>query len=261
MAVIQHRRMGSVAIVELARPERLNALDREGVRELHGLLTTLSGDPEVRAVLLTGRGRGFCAGADVAADLGTSPPDPDVIEQHMRTVLAPLVSALRGMPKPVLAAVNGPAVGLGCGLALACDVVLAAESAYLLLAFASLGLALDAGCSATVPTRAGLGRALTMAMLGERIPAATALAWGLADRVVPDAELETAAIDLATRLAAGPTRAYAATKALLNCSLLAGLDEQLQREADEQRRLLGTQDVREATLAFLERRPPVFEGR
>ena len=146
------------------------------------------------------------------------------------------------MPKPVLAAVNGPAVGIGCSLALACDLVLARESAYLLLAFVNIGLAPDGGSSVFVPARAGAGRAATMALLGERIPAPQASAWGLVDRLVSDDSFDAEVDALAEQLATGPTQSYAAAKAQLNARVYAGLDEQLELEASLQEQMVGSAD-------------------
>jgi 2-(1,2-epoxy-1,2-dihydrophenyl)acetyl-CoA isomerase len=164
------------------------------------------------------------------------------------------------MPKPVLAAVNGAAAGVGCSLALACDLVVASESAYLLLAFVNLGLVPDGGSSVFVPARAGAGRAAEMALLGERVPAATAHAWGLVDRLVSDESFAEEVDALAERLATGPTRAYAAAKAQLNARVYAGLDEQLELEASLQDELAGSADFGEGVLAFLEKRAPRFAG-
>jgi 2-(1,2-epoxy-1,2-dihydrophenyl)acetyl-CoA isomerase len=165
------------------------------------------------------------------------------------------------MPKPVLAAVNGPAVGIGLSLALASDLVMAAESAYLLLAFVNIGLVPDGGSSLFVPTRVGFARAAEMAMLGERIPAAQALDWGLVNRVVPDDAFASEVAALRDRLAAGPTRSYAGAKRQLNHWLYARMDEQLELEADIQQEMAGSPDFAEGVAAFIQKRPPVFEGR
>jgi 2-(1,2-epoxy-1,2-dihydrophenyl)acetyl-CoA isomerase len=164
------------------------------------------------------------------------------------------------MPKPVVAAVNGPAVGIGCSLALACDLILAAESAYFLLAFVNIGLIPDGGSTAFLPARIGLARSAEMAMLGERVPAEQALEWGLVNRVVPDDQLEPEAAQLLERLAAGPTASYAGSKRLLNRRVYADLGGQLDAEADAQREQGHTKDFVEGVLAFVEKRPASFTG-
>ena len=165
------------------------------------------------------------------------------------------------MPKPVLAAVNGPAVGIGCSLALACDLVLAADTAYFLLAFINIGLAPDGGSSVFVPARAGAGRAAEMAMLGERVPAAQGRAWGLVDRLVAADSFDAEVDALAEQLATGPTRAYAGAKEQLNARVYAGLDEQLELEASLQQEMAGSEDFGEGVLAFLEKRAARFTGK
>jgi 2-(1,2-epoxy-1,2-dihydrophenyl)acetyl-CoA isomerase len=164
------------------------------------------------------------------------------------------------MPKPVVAAVNGPAVGIGCSLALAADLIVAAESAYFLLAFVNIGLVPDGGSTAFLPARIGYARAAEMAMLGERVPAAQALEWGLINRVVPDDRLEAEADALLEKLANGPTRSYAGAKRLLNRRVYADLAGQLDAEAEAQRDQGHSKDFVEGVIAFAEKRPPNFTG-
>lgn len=249
--VLVHRRDG-VARVALNRPDRLNALDLHSSRLLRDVLGELSADDSVRCVLLTGTGRAFSAGADVTDSFDDLSARSQV-GQAMRDVTTPTIMALRTMPKPVIASVNGPAAGVGCSFALASDLVLAAESAYFLLAFANLALTVDGGASMLLPARVGLGRAFVMALLAERLPANEAVAWGLADRVVPDADLAGVAESLALRLAAGPTVAYAATKRLVNEAQLGSLATALGREADEQSMLLESAEF-DAAVATFQRR-------
>jgi 2-(1,2-epoxy-1,2-dihydrophenyl)acetyl-CoA isomerase len=168
--------------------------------------------------------------------------------------------AIRELPKPVIAAVNGPAVGIGCSLALCSDLIVAAESAYFLLAFVNIGLVPDGGSSLFVPTRVGMARATELSMLGERLPAARALEWGLINRVVPDAQLDQEVAALATRLAAGPTSSYAGTKRQLNNWLYSRMDEQLELEARVQQEMAGSDDFVEGAMAFVEKRPARFTG-
>ncbi len=216
----------------------------------------------MRSVLLTGAGRAFSAGADLSLDdtTGTTRLSPRT-EEELRMRYNPTVRALRTMPKPVVAAVNGPAAGAGCALALACDQIVAARSASFTLAFARVGLTLDAGASALLGARVGLGRATRMALLAERIDAETALQWGMVDEVTDDDVLAPHAAELALRLAGGPTAAFAATKRNLNIALLPQLEAAFEGEVQEQTRLVDSPDFREGVAAFAQRRPPVFEGR
>jgi 2-(1,2-epoxy-1,2-dihydrophenyl)acetyl-CoA isomerase len=251
-AVVVARREG-VARVTLNRPDRLNALDLDSSRLFRDRLVELAADDSVRCVLLTGAGRAFSAGADVT-DSFDDRTARSRVAQDMRDVTSPTILTLREMPKPVIAAVNGAAAGVGCSFALACDLVLAAESAYFLLAFANLALTVDGGASLLVPARVGIGRAFVMALLAERLAASEAVDWGLADRVVPDVELAPVAEALALRLGAGPTGAYAATKRLVNEAQLAALPAALAREADEQSARLDSAEFDAAVVAFQQRR-------
>jgi 2-(1,2-epoxy-1,2-dihydrophenyl)acetyl-CoA isomerase len=172
----------------------------------------------------------------------------------------PVMRAVREMPKPVIAAVNGPAVGIGCSLALCSDLIIAAESAYFLLAFVNIGLVPDGGSSLFVPTRVGMARATELSMLGERLPATRALEWGLINRVVADGSLPEETASLAARLAAGPTRSYAGTKRQLNSWLYSRMEEQLELEAGIQQEMAGSEDFVEGAMAFVEKRPARFSG-
>jgi 2-(1,2-epoxy-1,2-dihydrophenyl)acetyl-CoA isomerase len=251
------------ATVELNRPEVLNAWNAQFGADLLAALTGAAEDDAVRAVIITGAGRAFSSGADLKDMSGreaTAEGTPDVYRM-LTERYHPIMYAIREMPKPVLAAVNGAAAGIGCSLALCCDLILAAESAYFLLAFVNIGLVPDGGSSLFVPTRAGMARATEMAMLGERVPAAQALEWGLINRIAPDASLREEAMALAARLAAGPTLSYAGTKRLINSWMFSRMDEQLDLEARIQQEMSGNADFLEGALAFVEKRPARFSGR
>ena len=247
--------------ITLNRPDSLNAWTGEFGQELKQVVTEDAADSSVRAVLITGAGRGFSSGADLKAGFDPHPDDgmPDV-RKELLEVYHPIIAAVRRLPKPVIAAVNGPAVGIGASLAFACDLILAADSAFFGLAFVNIGLMPDGGSTLFVPAAAGKARAFEMALLGERVPAAKALDWGLINAVHPDGELEARANELAARMAAGPTLSYAASKRALNRMLYPDLDAQLDLEAQLQHELARTKDFQEGVLAFVEKRDPAFQG-
>jgi 2-(1,2-epoxy-1,2-dihydrophenyl)acetyl-CoA isomerase len=250
-----------VATIELNRPRALNAWNAQLGDDLLRALEEAAAEETVRALLITGAGRAFSSGADLK-DLSTeTTPDgkPDVY-RTLTERYHPIMHAIREIPKPVVAAVNGPAVGIGCSLALCCDLIVAAESAYFLLAFVNIGLVPDGGSSLFVPTRVGMARASELAMLGERLDAARALEWGLINRVVADERVREEATALAARLAGGPTRSFAGTKRQLNNWLYSRMAEQLELEARIQQEMAGSADFMEGAMAFLEKRPARFRG-
>lgn len=252
---------GHVAWITLNRPDALNAWTRELGRELIVALDHATDDEDVRALVLTGAGRAFSSGADLKSSIEPGDDgEPDVLSA-LRDVFNPMLLRVRTLPKPVVAAVNGPAVGIGCSLALAADLILAAESAYFLLAFANIGLSLDGGASASLVARIGLTRSAEMAMLAERVSAARASEWGLVNRVVPDGELLTEAGELAARLGAGPTGSYAAIKRTLGEAAVARFAEMLELEAVLQQERVMSADFAEGVTAFFEKRPAQFAGR
>jgi 2-(1,2-epoxy-1,2-dihydrophenyl)acetyl-CoA isomerase len=252
---------GPVGRLTLNRPETLNAWTEQLGMELKRCVEGEAADEAVRAVLLTGAGRGFSSGADLKTGMARAADDgmPDV-RHELHEVYHPAIAGVRRLPKPVVAAINGPAVGIGLSLALACDLVMAAQSAFLGLAFVNIGLMPDGGSTAFVPPAVGKARAFQMALLGERVPAAQALDWGLVNWVYPDDQLQPEAQALVERLAAGPTRSYAGSKRALNRSIYGDLDAQLDLEAELQHELARTKDFTEGTMAFVQKRDPSFTG-
>jgi 2-(1,2-epoxy-1,2-dihydrophenyl)acetyl-CoA isomerase len=262
LQTVNVHRDGGVATVQLNRPDALNAWNRQFGDDLLASLRGAAEDDAVRAVVVTGAGRAFSSGADLKdVSGGDTTPDgrPDV-HRTLTERYHPIMHAIREMPKPVIASVNGPAVGIGCSLALCCDLILAAQSAYFLLAFVNIGLVPDGGSSLFVPTRIGMARANELAMLGERLSAEQALQWGLINRVHADAQLAEETAALAARMAAGPTRSYAGSKRQLNNWLYARMAEQLELEAQLQQEMAGSDDFVEGAMAFVQKRPARFGG-
>ena len=258
---IEVEQRGGELRITLDRPETMNAWNVQFGVDLKAALEQAAQDESVRAVILTGRGRAFSSGADLRQGFEqTEAGHPDV-GTPLRELYHPLITQVRTMPKPVLAAVNGPAVGIGCSLALACDLIVARESAYFLLAFINIGLVPDGGSSMLLPERIGMARAAEMAMLGERIPAPQALEWGLVNRVAGDDEFEAEVDALAARLAAGPTKAYAGVKRQLNAWMFARMEEQFELETQLQEQAAASGDFVAGVTGFLQKRSPEFTGR
>jgi 2-(1,2-epoxy-1,2-dihydrophenyl)acetyl-CoA isomerase len=249
-------RDGAVATVTLDRRDALNAQTRASRRALIRDLRALSADTAVRCVVLTGAGRAFCSGQDLR--------EPDALENvdtTIRETYIPIVESLAGMPKPVVAAINGAAAGAGLSFALACDVRYMAEEAVLMLAFSNIGLVPDAGGTWLLPRMIGYSRAFELAATARRVGAAEALELGLVSRVLPRGEVLPAARSLAAELAARPTLALAWTKRLLRAAEQGSLADQMELEAQLQASAVLTHDHAEGVAAFLEKREPRFEGR
>lgn len=252
-----------VAMLTLNRPEVLNALNDELLAALRDGLSRAKADASVRAVLLTGAGRGFCAGADLAAgamrhESGASPHD---VAQSLRERYHPIVLAMRQFPKPIVGAINGVAAGAGMSLALACDIVLAGESASFLQAFTRIGLVPDCGSTWFLPRLVGDVRARALIMLADKIGSADALRYGLVWQVFADDRLMAEALAIAQRMATMPTRAYDLIKQGLAVSSGNGFGEQLEVEAHLQAQAFQTADHKEGVAAFLAKRPARFVGR
>ncbi len=245
-----------VTTITLARPDRLNALSARTLEELRAAVEECSRSG-ARCLLLTGEGRGFSSGADLGGGGGLPEDAGAALEKYYN----PLVEALFALPIPVVAAVNGPAAGAGCSLALAADIVIAARSAYFLQAFVNIGLIPDAGATWLLPRLAGRARAMEMMLLGERIPAEKALEWGMISRVVDDEHLASEAAALATRLAQGPTVALGLIRKLAREGGRLSLGEALAAERAAQREAGATDDFSSGVAAFLYKRQPRFEGK
>ena len=257
-AAVTHRvdREGGVATVTLDRPDAMNALTRASRRALARDLRVLSGDPAVRCVVLTGSGRAFCSGQDLREQDALEDVDTTIRETYV-----PIIEALVQMPKPVIAAINGAAVGAGLSVALACDVRYLAEDAVLMMAFSNIALVPDSGGSWFLPRIVGSARAFELAATGRRVGSEEALALGLVQRVLPAPDLLPAANELAAALAARPTLALGWTKRLLRAAEESPLSDVMELEAQLQVAAVDTHDHAEGVAAFLGKRAPRFEGR
>jgi 2-(1,2-epoxy-1,2-dihydrophenyl)acetyl-CoA isomerase len=253
-------RSGGVVTVVMNRPERKNAANGTMWRELLAVLEDAATDRDVRALVLTGAGGSFCSGADLSdpADVAGRPGDPYLVQMR---ALADLALRLHRLPKPTIAKVGGVAAGAGMSMALGCDLVVASESARFSQIFAKRGLSIDFGASWLLPRLIGLHKAKELAFFADILSAAEAESFGLVNRVVPDDELDAFVDDWAARLAEGPTLALSMTKTMLNNSSAVSMEQALEDEARAQAANFGTRDTREALTAFVERRPPHFEGR
>lgn len=244
----------------LNRPDRLNSFNDEMHATLASIMNTAAKDNQVRAVLLTGSGRGFCAGQDLSARDPSKLKGPPDLSQTLTNYYNPLVKLIRSMDKPVICAVNGVAAGAGANIALACDIVIAADSAKFIQSFAKVGLVPDAGGTWTLTHLLGAARAKALALTAEPLTAATAEQWGLIYKCVAQDELLPQARKLAIKMAAGPTVGLAHTKHAINAATFATFDEQLELEAKLQYDCGRSPDYAEGVSAFLEKRTPVFTG-
>jgi 2-(1,2-epoxy-1,2-dihydrophenyl)acetyl-CoA isomerase len=257
---IQFQIQNGIAVLTLNRPDRLNSFTQAMHREVRDALDTLQADKSVRVLVLTGAGRGFCAGQDLN-DRAVEPGGPGVdLGESVEKFYAPLVTTLRTLPMPVICAVNGVAAGAGANLALACDIVLAAKSASFIEAFCKLGLIPDTGGTWVLPRLIGPARAMGLALLGDKLPAEKAEEWGLIWRCVPDEALMGEAMAMAEHFAKAPTKGLAFTKKAMLASWTNTLEDQLQLEAGMMRELGYSHDYREGVAAFIEKRQPNFKG-
>jgi 2-(1,2-epoxy-1,2-dihydrophenyl)acetyl-CoA isomerase len=259
---VLHRVENGVSWITLNRPEAMNAVTWDQREQVIALLTEASADPAVRAVVLTATGKGFCAGADLRGGPAASAERVvGDVSRMIRLGAQRLIAAVLDCEKPVIAAVNGTAAGIGAHLALACDLVLAAESARFIEVFARRGLVPDGGGAYLLPRLVGPQRAKELMFFGDALPAADAERLGLVNRIVPDDDLPKTAREWAERLATGPTRALTLTKQLVNASLDSDRTTAFAAEATAQELNMGTRDAQEGVASFVERRSPTYEGR
>jgi 2-(1,2-epoxy-1,2-dihydrophenyl)acetyl-CoA isomerase len=266
MSFVLDEREGSVATLTLNLPAKLNPIAKELQVELRDALARIADDRSVRAVVLTGAGKAFCVGADLSAMNSSSDGDGGSLGAHtaewMQSLSNPLIEAMRALPVPLVAAVNGAAAGAGVGLALAADITIAARSAYFYLPFLpKLGIVPDLGCTWVIPRRIGMARAMGMALLDERVSADQAAQWGLIWASVDDAALRSEAQQIAERLARLPAHAVREARQAFEAAERHTLPEQLHYESERQRELIDRPSFAEGVTAFLQKRPPRFPGR
>jgi 2-(1,2-epoxy-1,2-dihydrophenyl)acetyl-CoA isomerase len=246
-----------IAVITLNRPDKLNAFNRDMALLLQEKLDECAANPAIRCVYITGAGKGFCAGQDLAEVVDPHGPGMQkILSEHYN----PVIRRLRDLPKPVVAAVNGVAAGAGANIALACDVVVATRSASFIQAFSKLGLIPDSGGTHTLPRLIGWQKASALMMLGDKIPADQAEQMGMVYKVFADEDFAAQSRQIAATLAQLPTKGLAYTKHVLNCSIANTLEEQLLLEDEYQQKAAGTADFREGIQSFMEKRKPVFKG-
>lgn len=257
---IKFQAKDSIARITLNRPEVLNSFNREMAQEVQKALESVKSDDTIRAVLLTGEGRAFCAGQDLSEVSPAERDTPPDIGEIVRESYNPIIRAIRNLEKPVIAAVNGTAAGAGANIALACDIVIASDKTVFIQSFCHVGLIPDSGGTFFLPRLVGFSRASAMAMLGEKIDAQTALEYGMIYKMVGSENLMDEALKLAERLAAMPTKGLGLIKNAFNKSFTNDLDAQLDYEEELQRQAGRTYDYSEGVKAFLEKRKPQFRG-
>ncbi|WP_416899312.1 MAG: enoyl-CoA hydratase-related protein [Minwuia sp.] len=250
-----------IARITLNRPDRLNAFAPGMPLEIKAAVEMADRDPKARVIAITGAGRGFCAGADLTAGTAAQPDEERDAGKLLETQYNPMILTMRSCEKPIVALVNGPCAGAGMSLALACDIIIAGESAVFLQAFCNIGLVPDAGSTWYLPRQVGRARAMGMALLGEKITAREAEDWGMVWKTVDDDALEAEGGKVLARLAAGPTRGLGLIRRAMHNAQSQTLAQQLDTERDSQRVAGSTRDFAEGVQAFLEKRPAKFTGR
>ncbi len=259
-ATIQFEISDGVAVLRLNRPESLNSFNTQMHEDVRRALTLVVKDPAARCLLLTGNGRGFCAGQDLSDRSVVPGAEPPNLGESIETNYNPLIRSLQRLPMPVICAVNGVAAGAGANIALACDLVLAARSASFVQAFCRIGLLPDSGGTWTLPRAVGRARAMGLALLGDKVSAEQAERWGMIWQMLEDDELQERALVLAKHLATQPTQGLALIKRAINASATNTLDQQLELEKELQTVAGRSDDYREGVSAFMEKRQPSFKG-
>jgi len=258
---IAYEAEAGIARLTFNRPDRLNSFTAQMHDEVATALKQAGSDDQVRVVVITGAGRGFCAGQDLADRAVAPDSGPVDLGESVEKYYAPLIRGITGLTKPVIGAVNGVAAGAGANIALACDIVIAARSAKFIQSFANIGLIPDSGGTWVLPRLVGQARALGLALTGEPLPAEKAAEWGMIWKCVDDEALVTEVDALAAKFAAGPTRGLAATKRLIRNAWLNSLNAELDLERDMMRELGFGHDYQEGVAAFMAKRPAIFTGR